>query len=317
LTYQYDAAGSQTSLTRSNGTASLLPAAVASASYDAANEQTAFAGATLTYDANGNLTNDGVYTYQWDARNRLVGIGGGTTASFRYDALGRRVSKTLSTQSSALSTGFLYDGNDIAEEIGGGAVGANYVRSLNIDEPFIRQSGTGPEFFHTDALGSSLALSNGQGAPATTYGYEPFGKTTVTGTSSNAFQFTGREHDGPVLSGVEGAGLTYYRARYYHPKLQRFIGEDPMRYEGSNVNMYAYVRNSPLNFRDPTGLKEFSDDFNGPLPADGYWTSQMSQTRCGRIPPAPPGVDIDQNMIDANGNWSPWWFRDQVTTKGP
>ena len=60
LTYRYDAAGNRTSLIRSNGTASLLPDAVASASYDAANEQTAFAGATLTYDANGNLTNDGV-----------------------------------------------------------------------------------------------------------------------------------------------------------------------------------------------------------------------------------------------------------------
>ena len=63
LTYQYDAAGNRTSLTRNNAAASLLPAAVASATYDVVNEQTAFAGATLTYDSNGNLTNDGTNTY--------------------------------------------------------------------------------------------------------------------------------------------------------------------------------------------------------------------------------------------------------------
>jgi len=250
LTYQYDAAGNRTSLIRNNAAASLLPAAVASASYDAANEQTAFAGATLTYDANGNLTNDGVNSYQWDARNRLIGMSGGITASFNYDVLGRRTQKTLSTPSSALSTGFLYDGNDIAAEIGGGAVGANYVRSLNIDEPFIRQSGSGNEFYHADALGSSLALSTGQGAPATTYGYEPFGKTTVTGTSTNPFQYTGREND--------GTGPYYYRARYYYPILHRFLGEDPLKLDGGE-NSYAYVSNKPLNRKDPSGLVEVAD----------------------------------------------------------
>ncbi|MCC6965854.1 MAG: hypothetical protein IT391_06170, partial [Nitrospira sp.] len=59
LTYQYDAAGNRTSLTRSNATASLLPSAVASATYDATNEQTSFAGVAQTFDANGNLTHDG------------------------------------------------------------------------------------------------------------------------------------------------------------------------------------------------------------------------------------------------------------------
>jgi len=241
LTYQYDAVGNRTSLTRSNGTASLLPSDVASASYDAANEQTAFAGATLTYDANGNLTNDGVNTYQWDARNRLTGISGGSTATFNYDVLGRRTSKAVGS----LTSQFLYDGNDIAAEIGGGAVGANYLRSLTIDEPFIRQTGTGNEFYHTDALGSALALSDGQGASATTYGYEPFGKTTVTGTSSNAFQYTGREQD--------GTGLYYYRARYYQPRLTRFISEDPIGLRGGDPNLYGYVGQNPILRTDPSG----------------------------------------------------------------
>jgi len=155
--------------------------------------------------------------------------------------LGRRTSKAVGSSTSQ----FLYDGNDIAAEIGGGAVGANYLRSLNIDEPFIRQAGSGNEFYHTDALGSSLALSDGQGAPATTYGYELFGKTTMTGSSSNAFQYTGREND--------GTGLDYYRARYYSPTLARFIREDAIGLAGG-WNFYSYVLNNVLNSVDPLGL---------------------------------------------------------------
>ncbi len=278
LAYGYDAAGNRMSLTRSNAPASLLPSAVASATYDAANEQTSFAGATFTYDANGNLTNDGVNTYQWDARNRLIGISGGSTASFSYDALGRRISKTIN----GASTQFAYDGNDIVAEIGGGAVGANYLRSLNIDEPFIRQMGTGNEYYHTDALGSSLTLSNGQGVSATTYTYEPFGKTSVMGTSTNTLQFTGREND--------GTGLYSYRARYYSPHENRFIAEDPILAPltplsvglCSKANMtiwllpsrlalatndgptkilagYTYITNNPLSARDPMGLEPQSE----------------------------------------------------------
>ena len=242
LTYQYDPAGNRTSLTRNNSTASLLPSAVASATYDAANEQTAFAGAALTYDANGNLANDGVNTYQWDARNRLVAISGGTTASFSYDALGRRTSKTIN----GVASQFAYDGNDIVAEIGGGAVGANYLRSLNIDEPFIRQAGAGSEYYHTDVLGSSLALSNAAGGSATAYSYEPFGKTTVSGASSNAFQYTGREND--------NGDVHYYRRRYYSSRSHRFISNDPSGFEGG-FNFYLYVLNNPLTRVDPFGLK--------------------------------------------------------------
>ncbi|MEC4891262.1 MAG: RHS repeat-associated core domain-containing protein [Nitrospira sp.] len=241
LTYTYDAAGNRFSINRANGTASLLPSAVAAASYDAANEQTQFAGTNLTYDANGNLTSDGASTYQWDARNRLIGMSGGATASFAYDSLGRRASKTIN----GASTQFAYDGNDIAAEIGGGTVGANYLRSLNIDEPFIRQTSTGNEHYHIDALGSSLALSDASGASVSTYGYEPFGKTTATGSSSNAFQYTGREND--------GIGVIYYRARYYSSMLQRFISQDPLGIAGG-VNSYAYALNNPARFIDPQGL---------------------------------------------------------------
>src|SRR5207247_2058106 len=49
-------------------------------------------------------------------------------------------------------------------------------------------------------------------------------------------------------------GLKYYRARYYHPVLQRFISEDPIAFHGGDTNLYGYVRNSPLRLIDPSGL---------------------------------------------------------------
>jgi RHS repeat-associated protein len=59
-----------------------------------------------------------------------------------------------------------------------------------------------------------------------------FGSTTISGSSWNALQYTGREND--------GTGLYYYRARYFSPILQRFISEDPIGFEGG-IDLYAYV----------------------------------------------------------------------------
>ncbi len=247
LTYTYDAAGNRISLDRTNGASVLLPDTV-QAAYDAANEQVRFNSATpnLNYDANGNLIGQtdasGTTTYTWDARNRLVGISGpGMTASFIYDAIERRMSKTIN----GVKTDYQYDGDDIVAEIGGGAVGALYLRSLNIDEPFVRQS-SGNEYYHVDALGSTMSLSDGTGSVQTTYEYGAFGKTVVNGTSINPFQYTGREND--------GIGHYYYRARYYSPQLERFINEDPIRFFGGDLNLYNYARRTPLIRKDPSGL---------------------------------------------------------------
>jgi RHS repeat-associated protein len=81
----------------------------------------------------------------------------------------------------------------------------------------------------------------------TSYTYEPFGATGTSGaTTPNVLDYSGRESD--------PTGLKYYRARYYHPQLQRFIGEDPIGFLGGDVNLYAYVRNAPVRFIDPLGL---------------------------------------------------------------
>ncbi len=242
LTYSYDADGRVTSKGGSFDQIN-LPQAVSGNTFNADSAMTQFGSAALSYDANGNLTSDGTSIYAWDARNHLSAISGGVTASFVYDALGRRMSKTVG----AASTQFLYDGlNPVQELYPSGSVIANLLTGLRIDEFFQRTDSNGARSFLTDNLGSTLALSDSTGALPTQYSYEPFGNTTATGTNSNPYQFTGRESD--------GTGLYFYRARYYSPVNQRFVAEDPIGFAGGGVNFYAYASNNPPNLRDPQGL---------------------------------------------------------------
>jgi len=241
LTYTYDAAGRVSKIggtfARTN-----LPATFASTTYNALNQLTQKDTQSLTYDANGNLTGDGVNTYNWNARNQLTSISGpGLTASFQYDGLGRRTNRTVN----GTSTNYLYDGDNVVQELSGSTPTANRL-SGGVDQTFTRTDGGGASSFLTDGLGSTLALTDSSGVAQTQYTYEPFGGSTSTGAgSTNSSKFTGREED--------GTGLMFYRARYYSPALQRFISEDPIEFRGGDTNLYAYVGNSPLQFNDPSG----------------------------------------------------------------
>jgi RHS repeat-associated protein len=200
----------------------------------------------MTFDDNGNLLTQtdpsGTITYTWDARNRLTAMSGpSVAAAFAYDTLGRRAQKTIGST----TTDFLYDGLDVVKESSGGADVA-YLRTLSIDEVLARADAVDTIHYLGDALGSSVALTNASGATATTYTYEPFGQTEVSGTpNASPFQFTGREND--------TTGLYYYRAWYYDPGRGRFIREDPIGLAGG-ANVYAYAQNSPIALRDPKGL---------------------------------------------------------------
>lgn len=244
LTYEYDQAGRRTKMGGSFAR-SLMPQVLGSASYNALNQQIGFGGQTLSYDLNGNLTSDGTNTYTWDARNRLASISGpAVSASFQYDAVGRRISKTIN----GATTGYLYDGVNIVQEQTGGAASANALNG-GTDEVLARTDGTGTRSPLIDGAGSTLALTDSTGTVNAEYSYDAFGTTATTGASgSNSSQYTGREND--------QTGLYYYRARYYSPKLQRFISEDPIGFSGG-MNFYAYAGNSPINFIDPSGLDLF------------------------------------------------------------
>lgn len=131
------------------------------------------------------------------------------------------------------------------QELSGTTVTANLLTGLGIDERFTRTDANGTANFLTDALGSTIALTTSSGSTLASYAYEPFGNTTVTsGTSTNRFEYTGREND--------GTGVYFYRGRYYNPILQRFVSEDPIGIAGG-INLHAYVSNNPFGCSDPFG----------------------------------------------------------------
>jgi RHS repeat-associated protein len=93
-------------------------------------------------------------------------------------------------------------------------------------------------------LGSTTALTDGNGKLVERETYDAYGNSS--GSANTRYGYTGRERDSLT-------GLMYYRARFYDPQLGRFISEDPIGFLGRDVNLYGYVKNRPLLFRDPTG----------------------------------------------------------------
>ena len=256
---------------------------MSSATYNAANQLTQWGTASLTYDLNGNLTNDGTSSYTWSARNQLAAVG---SSGFAYDSFGRR------TQNAA-GTGFLYDGVNPIQELSGSTAIANLLTSPFIDEVLSRTDSSGTSSFLSDGVGSTVALTGSSGTVQTQYTYEPFGKTSSSGSSSgNKFQFTGREND--------GTGLYYYRARYYSPALQRFISEDPIRAGG---NFYEYANGNPVLFVDPLGLDAtnwFNSSGGRPLyngPTNGNWGGKNWSG--GWYPPGHGGKDGTLPPLDS------------------
>lgn len=243
LSYIYDAAGRRTTKTGGFENVSLPAVTTASNVFDLNNRQTQSDGQTLTYDANGDIISNNLTTqsYTFDARHRLTQINQGSTivATFTYDSFGRRSSKTLA----GVTTTFLYDGINVVQEAQGSTL-FPVLSGIGVDEHYARTEGAGRRYFLTDTLGNTLALTDANGAIQQTYVYDPHGAVTIVGSSTNPYQYTGREND--------GVGLYYFRARYYSPTLKRFVSEDPVGLQGG-MNAYEYANGDPENIVDPSG----------------------------------------------------------------
>jgi RHS repeat-associated protein len=292
LSYANDLAGRRTNVGGSFARTG-VPQAVSSAGYNVNNQLTSWKGSTLTYDANGNLTNDGTNTYTWNARNQLVSISGGVSASFQYDAFGRRVSKTIGG-----TTQYLYDGVNPVQEISGTSASANLLTGGE-DEYFQRTDSAGARNFLTDALGGTLALADSTGTLQTQYTFEPFGNTSVTGAATtNSFAFTSRE--------LDLTGLYFYRARYYNVSFGRFISEDPMSFEAGDANLYSYGFDDPENLVDPSGEwphhHQHCDIFGRCGPADWPPRPPTAGRKCGSTSlPRSFGLSFGGNADVGNG----------------
>lgn len=114
---------------------------------------------------------------------------------------------------------------------------------------------TADYYYHYDGQGNVIALTDTSGNVVEEYEYDVYGRVVVSASSGqirtgssvgNPYMFTGRRLD-------KETGLYYYRARYYSPRLGRFLQTDPIGY-GDGINWYAYCGNNPLGWIDPYGL---------------------------------------------------------------
>lgn len=249
FTHSYNAANQRTGESTTDGTWWHSPPAVPSSvayTANAADQYSAVGSITPGYDADGNLTFDGLYDYGYDAEGRLVSVGQGGSAvvTYAYDAQGRRKLRSAGGQTTVFVTDA--DGREVLEYGSDGQVLRWYAYGLGPNEVLAGMAvGTGVrETYVPDLLGSVIgAMASGSGV-LTRRGYLPYGEGSG---AAFAFAFTGQRLE-------EAAGeLHDFRARHYLPGWGRFLQPDPIGYAGG-INLYAYVGNDPLNAIDPSGL---------------------------------------------------------------
>jgi len=218
------------------------------------------------HDAAGNLVFDGEKFFKYDAWNRvaavynndhatnplsvsngiLAGEPGTVVAQYAYDALGRRIAKTLGTSTSP-NEYFYYDGHRVIEHhtdaSGTMQLNKQYVYGLNyIDEPvaYYDNDGTGnptttPHFILRAANYDVVAITDDQGTLIQQMTLDPYGNYLYI-EDENGAPYPGGDADVSELLiplGRNGlwydpeTGLYYVRARYYDPGLGRWRQRDP------------------------------------------------------------------------------------------
>jgi RHS repeat-associated protein len=248
-TYEYNAVRNRTKKIVNDGTTTTTT----TYTYDAADQLTAVNGQAYTYDANGNLTNNGNKTFVYDDDNRLIEVknaSGTTIASFTYDQLGRRISKTTSNG----TIYYHYDGDSnqvLYETDANNNIVAEYTWDAD-GHPVTMTKGGVTYYYHLNGHGDVMALTDASGNVVAEYQYDAWGNIlSKTGAmaSANPYRYAGYYYD-------EETGLYYLMARYYDANIGRFITRDTFHgFEDDphSLNLYAYTKNNPVMYVDPDG----------------------------------------------------------------
>jgi RHS repeat-associated protein len=242
--FSYDGNGNRESITE-NGT----PYSYTNVAYS--NRLTSTTGPTaksFTYDAAGNVTNDGIHSYAYDDRGRLVNVDSGSV-TYMHNGQGQRVKK----DDGSAVTLFVYDepGQLIGEYDGSGNAiqetvwfnGAPVAVLIGSDEYYV----------HTDHLGTPRAITDGN-TVIWRWESDPFGTTAAQEDPDGdltdftyKLRFPGQYYD-------QETGLHYNYFRDYDPAIGRYVQSDPIGVEGG-LNTFAYAFLNPLLGFDPLGLE--------------------------------------------------------------
>ena len=235
----------------------------------------------LSYDADGNLIEDGRFRYSWNGENRLVAVESKVTEIgikrlvFSYDYLGRRFSKKILSFDGiqyvpSESIHFVYDGWNMVKEIKikeANAVDRFYIWGIDISQSLQGAGGIGGLLassngsliysYFLDASGNvGQKIENKIGTIKKNFEYEPFGKIlAIISGENDTYQY------GTKVLDKEMDAL-YYGYRYFYPEIGRWMKKDPIA-ETGGLNLYSFANNNGINFNDILGLLLYAFDGTG------------------------------------------------------
>ncbi|MCA0753723.1 Hint domain-containing protein [Paenibacillus sp. N4] len=250
-TYSYDEMGNRTSIVDGGQTTNYT--------YNNEKNRLLSVGAkAYTYDDSGNVLSDGNNQYVWGDENKLsiVKNAAGTTtiASFDYDALGRRQTIT----SGGVTKTLHYDGNLVTYATNASNTILYRIGYDHNGRPVLFRSNNVNYWYQFNTHGDVVALLDDTGAVKVSYSYDAWGNHTSAAPTdatlksvyeNNPYRYAGSWYD-------QETGKYYLGARFYDPKIGRFLSKDPVSVRvGSHLgsNAYAYADNNPVMYADPHG----------------------------------------------------------------
>ncbi len=249
ISYTYDSVGNRTSKTTlQNGITTTT-----NYSYNDANQMKSAGGKTYTVSPNGNVTNDGILQYVWNAFNQLTEVKSPTgtiVATYRYDENGRRIYSKDSNgeryyRYNGLSNQVLF------EEDASGAITKAYTYNAS-GHPLTMTYQGSTYYYLMNYRGDVLALTDDNGTIVAEYTYDAWGNImSQSGTMAtiNPYRYAGYRYDGD-------SKLYYLMARYYNPDTGVFLSLDPVIGDTMyplTLNGYNYTNNNPVMNVDPDG----------------------------------------------------------------
>lgn len=211
----------------------------------AAEEMSASPGTWMT-------SSDTTYTYDGFNRLKKVSDTSGQT-EYTYDADGLRTSK----KTGSVTRRYVWDGDQLVVELASTAAKSTvYIRGLALVAAVTGETKT---YYHYNAHGDVVQLTNTAGTVTKNYTYDAFGvEKSASASDTNPFRYCGEQYDGET-------GNYYLRARYYAPGVGRFIQEDPAM---DGLNWYVYCAGNPIRFVDPSGLvlvglRSYAETYDG------------------------------------------------------
>ena len=257
--YGLDEIGNRIAIATRGYTSLSLPELSLAYTYDSDDRILTAGNKTFENDANGNIIKEigpsGTTTYTYDYNNVLKQVNAPSqTYRYEYDPLGTRISREIGSNKTLF-------GVDINQYLPSVLFRADidkqtidyFVYGLGVAWRIDAQTNNS-YYYYFDGLGSTVAITDYKGDMVELDVYGPFGEPkSLQSQDWNCYRYIGQ-------FGIidEGNNIYFVRTRYYKADIGRFLNKDIIGYWGG-LNMYTYVRNSPINLVDPFGLTGVED----------------------------------------------------------